>query len=328
MKKYLVTGGLGFIGSNFINTLFAKLVQYNEPFELHCIDKETYAASRNNLECAIAKSENFILHKFDIASQQARNVIRDNVFEFCAHFAAESHVDRSIENPLVFIETNVLGTANLLGAWKDFQNTRFLHVSTDEVYGSILNGEALETDSLDPSSPYSASKAASDLLVLSYIRTYNIDAVVTRCTNNYGLNQNKEKLIPKMIENMILEKPLTVYADGSNVREWIHVLDHVSALLILLEAKKLNYNIYNIGSNLRLSNMEILAEIEKVNPTKNILVEHTDDRPGHDFRYAVNSGRLQKEFAWTPTHKLSEGLMQLVENYNKYRSFEKSAKEI
>lgn len=328
MKKYLVTGGLGFIGSNFINTLFDNLVQAGESFEIHCVDKETYAASIKNLNSNVINSKQFLLHKKDIASEDVRNLIRDNVFEYCAHFAAESHVDRSIQNPLVFIETNVVGTANLLHAWKDFQTGRFLHVSTDEVYGSLNSGEAEEQDPLDPSSPYSASKAASDLLVLSYIRTYKIDAVVSRCTNNYGLNQNHEKLIPKMIENMILGKPLTIYADGSNIREWIHVLDHVAALLMLLRAKKLESNIYNIGSNVRLSNMEILSEIKKVNPTENIQVEHTSDRPGHDFRYAVNSERIQKELNWSTKLKLTDGLKELVENYKKFHSFEKSAEKI
>lgn len=322
MKKYLVTGGLGFIGSNFINSLFKILVSRKEEFQIHCVDKETYAASINNLELDIQKSDRFVLHKIDICGQEVIELMRDNKFAFCAHFAAESHVDRSIEEPSIFLQTNVMGTTNLLNGWRSFQTTRFLHVSTDEVYGSLVNGEATEDSILDPSSPYSASKAASDLLVLSYARTFEIDAVVTRCTNNFGLNQNREKLIPKLICDILNGRNLTIYSDGLNVREWVHVDDHVSALIALLDANKLNSKVYNIGSGIRKTNLEIVDLIMKVSEISDAVVEHTKDRPGHDFRYAVSSKLIHDELKWAPRNNLEFGIEQLVRKFKSTGTFE------
>lgn len=324
MRKYLITGGLGFIGSNFINTLYKQLSQESGEFEIHCIDSQTYAASINNLTREVRKAREFHLHSVDIKSSSVLEIMKEHDFQYCAHFAAESHVDRSITNPLVFVETNVIGTANLLNSWKATQSTRFLHVSTDEVYGSLEFGEADEEHQLDPSSPYSASKAASDLLVLSYIRTFGLDALVTRCTNNFGLNQNNEKLIPKLVENCINGKPLTIYADGKNVREWIHVADHVEALITLLNAEKLNHNVYNIGSGNRKTNLEVLDAIKIVSKISEPMVEHTEDRPGHDLRYAVNSDRIRDEFGWEPIYDLQTGIQELVSNYRLTKTFETS----
>ena len=324
MKKYLVTGGLGFIGSNFINILYKELLMHGEEFQIHCVDKVTYAASLNNLEKGIQQSDQFVLHKIDICGPEVINLMRDNKFTFCAHFAAESHVDRSIEEPSVFLQTNVMGTTNLLNGWRDYQKTRFLHVSTDEVYGSLERGEATEEDILNPSSPYSASKAASDLLVLAYVKTFQIDAVVTRCTNNFGLNQNKEKLIPKLINNTLNGINLGIYSDGLNIREWIHVNDHVMALLFLLEAKNLEKNVYNIGSGIRKTNLEIVEMIKNMSGFPNAVVEHTKDRPGHDFRYAVDSKLLRNELNWIPVAILEEGIMELIKHLRLFGTFETS----
>ncbi len=324
MKRYLVTGGLGFIGSNFINVLHKQLLTRGEEFQIHCVDKETYAASLNNLELEIQNSNRFAHHKIDICGPEIIQLMSQNEFEFCAHFAAESHVDRSIVEPSVFLQTNVMGTTNLLNGWKSFQKTRFLHVSTDEVYGSLESGEALENDPLDPSSPYSASKAASDLLVLAYVRTFHIDAVVTRCTNNYGLNQNKEKLIPKLIYNTLNEKVLGIYSDGLNIREWIHVKDHVRALLCLLEADSLDRRVYNIGSGLRKTNLEIVEIIKRLSGFLDAVVEHTTDRPGHDFRYAVDSSLIQREFKWQPESNLESGIGELINHFKLHGTFETS----
>lgn len=324
MKKYLVTGGLGFIGSNFINVLHKQLLIRGEEFQIHCIDKETYAAALDNLELEIQNSSRFVLHKMDICNPKIIQLMSQNQFEFCAHFAAESHVDRSIEEPSVFLQTNVMGTTNLLNGWRSFQRSRFLHVSTDEVYGSLQSGEALEDDPLDPSSPYSASKAASDLLVLAYIRTFQIDAVVTRCTNNYGLNQNKEKLIPKLIYNTLNGNTLGIYSDGLNIREWIHVKDHVYALLSLLEADRLERKVYNIGSGVRKTNLEIVEIIKRLSGFLDAEVEHTTDRPGHDFRYAVNSSLIRKEFNWAPESNLESGIEELINHFRTHGTFETS----
>jgi dTDP-glucose 4,6-dehydratase len=324
VKKYLVTGGLGFIGSNFINSLYKVLIRRGEEFEIHCVDKETYAASSNNLESEILNSIHFVLHKIDICGPEVINLMRNNNFVFCAHFAAESHVDRSIEEPSIFLQTNVIGTTNLLNGWRNYQTTKFLHVSTDEVYGSLESGEASEEHILDPSSPYSASKAASDLLVLSYIRTFQIDAIVTRCTNNFGLNQNREKLIPKLIFNIMNGSKLGIYSDGLNVREWIHVDDHVSALLALLGANKLKNKVYNIGSGIRKSNLEIVDLIKRISGIEDAVVEHTKDRPGHDFRYAVNSNLLCNELNWTPENNLEVGIEQLISHFRLTGTFETS----
>jgi dTDP-glucose 4,6-dehydratase len=324
VKKYLVTGGLGFIGSNFINVLYRQLLARGEDFQIHCIDKETYAASLNNLELEIQNSTRFVLHKLDICRPEVIELISQNQFEFCAHFAAESHVDRSIEEPSVFLQTNVMGTTNLLNGWRWFQRTRFLHVSTDEVYGSLQSGEALEDDLLDPSSPYSASKAASDLLVLAYIRTFQIDAVVTRCTNNFGLNQNKEKLIPKLIYNTLNGNTLVIYSDGLNIREWIHVKDHVYALLSLLEADRLERKVYNIGSGVRKTNLEIVDIIKRLSGFLDAVVEHTTDRPGHDYRYAVDSSQIRKELNWKPESNLESGIEELINNFRSNGTFETS----
>lgn len=313
MKKYLVTGGFGFIGSNFINNLFDELSAEDSDFEIHCIDVMTYAANENNIRKEIRETSNFIHHEIDITSDAISRIF-DNKFEYCIHFAAESHVDNSINGPEIFTRTNVQGTANLLEKWRLTQNRRFLHVSTDEVYGSLSEGKASEDNILIPSSPYSASKASSDLIALSYSHTFGMDIVVTRCCNNFGPNQHSEKLIPKLIGNCLDSKTLPLYGDGKNIREWIYVDDHSRALLMLAKATALKFSIYNIGSGLELSNREIANEIIRLTQSRSE-IEFVQDRKGHDFRYALNSSRITNETGWSPKTDFKSGIIETVKFY-------------
>lgn len=311
MKKYLVTGGAGFIGSNFINTLFKKLNEAETPFEIHCIDKLTYAGDVNFIEDTVRNSGRFFLHQVNIISSEVSDIFRMHSFASGVHFAAESHVDRSIEGPAVFIETNVLGTANLLEAWRKTQVARFVAVGTDEVYGSLGVGFAKEDAHLNPSSPYSASKTSADLIALSYKKTYQMDVVITRCTNNYGPNQNSEKFIPKMIQNLKNNQELPVYGDGKNSREWIHVSDHVEAILMLLEPSNLAHSIYNIGSGLELSNLQLIEALRRIAVDSKSEIKFVQDRPAHDLRYALDSTRIREEIGWKPRISFEEGLANL-----------------
>ena len=313
MKKYLVTGGFGFIGSNFVNNLFAKLSAVNSDFEIHCIDVMTYAAKKENIKKEIRESENFIHYNIDITSDEIYRIF-ENKFEYCVHFAAESHVDNSIQGPEIFTKTNVLGTAILLENWRQTQKRRFIHVSTDEVYGSLTVGRAREDDTLRPSSPYSASKAGSDLIALSYSHTYGMDVVVTRCCNNFGPNQHHEKLIPKIIGNCQASIALPIYGDGTNIREWIYVEDHTNALIELAKSPSLKFSIYNIGTSLELSNLEIVNEVIRVTKS-NSKIEFVTDRLGHDFRYALDSSRITEEIGWKPMTDFQTGLAQTIASF-------------
>jgi len=310
VKKYLVTGGFGFIGSNFVNRLFANLKEEVSDFEIHCIDVMTYAANKDNINSEILKSSHFIHHEIDITSDEISNIF-ENEFEYCVHFAAESHVDNSIQGPEIFTKTNVLGTANLLEKWRLTQKKRFIHVSTDEVYGSSPEGKASEDSILKPSSPYSASKAGSDLIALSYSHTYGLDVVVTRCCNNFGPNQHPEKLIPKLVGNCLSSKPLPIYGDGKNIREWIYVDDHTNALLQLAKSSSLKSSIYNIGTSLELSNFEIANEVMQLTQSSSE-IEYVKDRAGHDFRYALDSSRIANEIDWKPMTDFRAGLVQTI----------------
>lgn len=313
MKKYLVTGGFGFIGSNFIIELFSRLELINTDFEIHCIDSMTYASDINNLPEKIRKSDNFVHHNLSISSKEIEYIFKDT-FEWCINFAAESHVDRSIEDASPFMITNIIGTNNLLTFWSRTQTGKFLQVGTDEVYGSLKTGSADETHNLAPSSPYSASKASADLVALSFKHTYDTDVVVTRCCNNYGPNQNVEKFIPRMIELAGERKPFELYGSGKQVREWIHVSDHVNALLVILNTKELQSNIYNIGSGLELSNFEVVNLIAAYIYSEPANIISITDRPGHDFRYSLNSARIQKELGWKCLTTFENGLAALISN--------------
>lgn len=311
MKKYFITGGAGFIGSNFINILFARLISIGESFEIHCLDKLTYAGDIDFIDLEVRESGRFFFYKIDIVSKDIFGLFHEHKFYCGVHFAAESHVDRSIAGPMVFMETNVVGTANLLEAWRLTQDSRFVVIGTDEVYGSIDIGLADERTLLNPSSPYSASKTGADLISLAYGKTYNMDVVVTRCTNNYGPNQNIEKFIPKMIRSIKNNQELLVYGDGKNSREWIHVSDHVEALLLIIDSVKLSHSIYNIGSGMELSNLEVISTIRGFALGTTSKIQFIQDRLGHDFRYALDSSRIRAELEWSPKIDFIDGLEAL-----------------
>jgi dTDP-glucose 4,6-dehydratase len=311
MKKYLVTGGFGFIGSNFIIELYSRLEPASKDFEIHCIDSMTYAAEISNLPENIRNSEKFVHHKMDISSQEIQHIFKDK-FEWCINFAAESHVDRSIDDASPFMVTNIIGVSNLLAIWTKTQSGRFLQVSTDEVYGSIEKGSADENYKLLPSSPYSASKASADLIALSIKHTFNTDVVITRCCNNYGLNQNDEKFIPRMIKLAKEAKPFELYGSGKQIREWIHVSDHVKALLLILGTPELSSDIYNIGSGKELSNLEVVNLIAECLQSESARIVNIADRLGHDFRYSLKSNRIQQELTWKCSVSFEDGLTALI----------------
>jgi dTDP-glucose 4,6-dehydratase len=311
MKNILVTGGAGFIGSNFIRYLMQRYREYR----VINYDMLTYAGNLENLS-GVDISPRYIFVKADVCDKAAvENVLRDYKVDAVVHFAAESHVDRSILGPSVFIGTNVLGTTVLLEAARRSGVTRFVHVSTDEVYGSLgTAGKFSETTPLHPNSPYSASKASSDLIALAYFRTYGTPVVVTRCSNNYGPYQFPEKLIPLMIANALNDKPLPVYGDGLNVRDWLFVEDHCSALDVVLHKGK-EGEVYNIGGNNEQANIEIvkliLAELHKPQS----LISFVKDRPGHDRRYAIDAAKIKKDLEWEPLHTFEKGIRETIHWY-------------
>jgi len=322
--KILVTGGAGFIGSNFI----LKQVHETENTILN-LDKLTYAGNPANLR-SIKNHPRYSFIQGDIADQTlVRSILQDFAPDVLVHFAAESHVDRSIEGPLEFVHTNVTGTAVLLNSSLDYwQKTkpgfRFLHVSTDEVYGSLgEDGYFTETTPYDPSSPYSASKAGSDHLVRAWHRTYGFPAIITNCSNNYGPYQFPEKLIPLMIVNCLDEKPLPVYGEGLNVRDWLYVGDHCDALAVVLEKGKLGET-YNIGGHNEKQNIDIVKMIcsllDEMQPRPSgksyqELITYVEDRPGHDLRYAIDARKIQRELGWEPKETFETGLRKTIQWY-------------
>jgi dTDP-glucose 4,6-dehydratase len=307
VKNLLVTGGCGFIGSNFIRLMLEKYPDIN----IINLDKLTYAGNPDNLK-DLEDNPNYAFIKGDICDPgivRAAMKKADRV----VHFAAESHVDRSIEDGSVFVRTNVLGTNTLLQAAQELGIKRFLHVSTDEVYGSILKGSFVETDILTPSSPYSASKAGSDLLALSYHTTHKLPVVVTRCTNNYGPYQFPEKLIPLFVTNLLQGKRVPVYGNGLNVRDWIYVLDHCKAIDFVLQ-NGADGEVYNIGGGEEKTNMEITRSILKRLGKDEHMIEYVRDRPGHDLRYSLDCSKL-KAMGWRPEHNFEEALELTVRWY-------------
>ena len=315
MKRFIVTGGYGFIGSNLVHMLLKK------KFKVFNIDNLSYAAQKYNLKDI--KNKNYLFKKVDINDK--KTLIK--IFKrFKPHgifnLAADTHVDRSIEKSYNFIKNNILGVYNLLETIKEYKKkVRLIHISTDEVYGDILgNKRSSEKYPYLPSSPYSASKASSDLLINSYVRTYKLDAVISNCSNNYGPRQFPEKLIPKMIYNILNNESLPVYAKGKNSREWIYVDDHCEALIKLFY-KGLNGEKYNIGSGMNRSNIYIIKELIKIIEKKKIKIgnkvkiKYVKDRPGHDFRYALDSSKLKKRLNWKPKTSLSKGLTKTIEWY-------------
>ena len=309
-KNIIVTGGLGFIGSNLIDLLISK------KYSVINLDKVSYSSNFYNLK----EHKNNTKYKFikcDLNSKKILNVLLKYRPICIFNLAAETHVDRSIDGPKNFINSNVLGTFNLLEAFKTFSskhNSKLVHISTDEVYGDILKGRSDENYSYKPSSPYAASKAASDHLVYSYIRTYNIPAVISNCSNNYGPKQHPEKLIPKLIYSIINNKELPIYGKGKNSREWLHVKDHCMALFKVFEKGKIG-EFYNIGSNKNLNNIQITKALIKIAKNfitigHNVKIKYIADRPGHDQRYALNSNKIKKKLKWKPQIKFDNGLKE------------------
>jgi dTDP-glucose 4,6-dehydratase len=335
MRTYLVTGGAGFIGSNYIHYMFRK---YDEEIRIINVDKLTYAGNLENLK-DIEKRDNYTFVKADVCDKEAiRKIFRENDIDRVVHFAAESHVDRSIKNPEVFIETNVLGTATMLNAakeaWEKADGTfeegkKFLHVSTDEVYGSLPDdGKSFfyETTPYDPHSPYSASKASSDFIVKSYIDTYHFPANITNTSNNYGPYQFPEKLIPLVINNCLNGKELPVYGDGRNIRDWLFVDDHAKGIDMVQEQGTIGQK-YNIGGHNERRNIDIIKTIihtlqevlpdddpRKANVSED-LITFVTDRKGHDRRYAIAPDKIKAEIGWYPETTFEVGIKKTVEWY-------------
>ena len=317
MKKVLITGGAGFIGANFIYYILDKYKDY----KVFNLDKLTYAANLDNLN-SIQNNNNYTFIKGDICNKEfIENLFEKENFDIVVNFAAESHVDRSISNPDIFINTNVLGTQILLDACKKYSASRFHQVSTDEVYGDLpLDRPDLlfnENNNINPSSPYSASKASADLIVKAYYKTFNLPVTISRCSNNYGRFQHEEKLIPLMIKRALKNEKLPVYGNGLNVRDWLHVYDHCSAIDIIIHEGKLG-EIYNVGGNNEKSNIEIVKQILANLGKSEDLISYIKDRKGHDLRYAIDSLKLQSELNWKPKYKIDEGLKETINWYKNY----------
>ncbi len=335
MRTYLVTGGAGFIGSNYIHYMFEK---YGDDIRIINVDKLTYAGNLENLK-DIEDKANYTFVKADICDKDAiSKIFEENDIDRVVHFAAESHVDRSIKNPEVFVQTNVLGTAVMLNcakaAWENEDGSfkddkRFLHVSTDEVYGSLPDDPDAyfyETTPIDPHSPYSSSKASSDLLVKAYVDTYHFPAIITNCSNNYGPYQFPEKLIPLIINNALAGKNLPVYGDGKNVRDWLYVMDHAKGIDMATEGGRFGER-YNIGGHNEKQNIEIIniiietlqellpdSDPRKANVTKD-LITYVTDRKGHDRRYAIAPDKIKEEIGWFPETMFKDGIRLTIKWY-------------
>lgn len=324
MKKLLISGGAGFIGSHVVRLFVTKYPEY----QIYNLDKLTYAGNLANL-ADIEHLPNYHLLKADIVDGELMlQLFAMHQFDSVIHLAAESHVDRSIANPLEFVMTNVVGTVNLLNAakyhWKDnLEGKRFYHVSTDEVYGSLGDtGYFTEETPYDPHSPYSASKASSDHFVRAYHDTYNLPVVLSNCSNNYGPNQFPEKLIPLFINNIRQNKPLPVYGKGENVRDWLYVVDHARAIDLIFHKGK-DGQTYNIGGHNEWKNIDLIRVIcrimdEKLGReagTSEQLITYVKDRAGHDLRYAIDAGKLQRELGWVPSLQFEEGIRLTIEWY-------------
>ncbi len=321
MKRLIVTGGAGFIGSNFIRMALDELPGW----KIVNLDALTYAGNLENLS-DVEDRENYEFVKADITNPEELDRVFAGGADGVVHFAAESHVDRSVLDPSAFVRTNVVGTQNLLNAARKHGTERFLHVSTDEVYGSLgPEGYFTEETPLAPNSPYSASKAGSDLLVRAAWHTHGFPAVITRCSNNYGPYQFPEKLIPLMITNALEDKPLPVYGDGANIRDWIHVEDHCRALLLVFLSGEPG-EVYNIGGNAERTNIHVVEEILRILGKPRDLITFVKDRPGHDRRYAIDSTKIREKLGWKPSRDFEEGLEETVRWYVDHPSWWKRVK--
>ena len=324
MKKIIVTGGLGFIGSNLIDLLIRK------NFFVINVDKVSYSSNFYNLK-DLKTSNKYKFIKCNIGDKKFKNILFKYKPICIFNLAAETHVDRSIDNPENFIQSNIVCVYKLLEYFKEYSKkfkSKLIHISTDEVYGDILKGRTSEKYPYQPSSPYAASKASSDHLVQSYVRTYKIPAIITNCSNNYGPKQHPEKLIPKLIYNILNNKPLPIYGKGLNSREWIFVKDHCEALFKIFKKGKIG-NFYNIGSNKNLSNLKVckyLIDIgnKKLSLGTKIKINFIKDRPGHDIRYALNSNKIKKELKWSPKTNFRKGIKLTFDWYNENKNYYKT----
>lgn len=324
MRKILVTGGAGFIGSHFVRTALTGGYPWSDGVQITVFDKLTYAGNPANLD-PVRDRPGFRFVQGDICDAEAVDaVMRDQ--DAVVHFAAESHVDRSILGAGDFVRTNVVGTQVLLDAALRHEVGPFVHVSTDEVYGSIAEGSWPETDPVQPNSPYSASKAASDLLALAYHRTHGLDVRVTRCSNNYGPYHFPEKVIPLFITNLLDGKKVPLYGDGMNVRDWLHVDDHCQGLAKVLEKGRPG-EIYNIGGGTELTNKELTDRLLKACGATWDSVEFVEDRKGHDRRYSVDWTKIRTELGYEPRHDFESGLAETVEWYRNNRAWWEPLKE-
>lgn len=317
--KIIVTGGAGFIGSNFILYMLEKY-----DYKIICLDKLTYAGNLENL-AGVMNNKNFKFIHGDISDK----IFVENLFEnekpdIVINFAAESHVDRSIENPNIFLQTNIIGTNILMDACRKSNVKRFHQVSTDEVYGDLPIDKPdlffTESTPINPSSPYSASKASADLLVQSYHRTFNFPATISRCSNNYGPFHFPEKLIPLMIINALNNKDLPVYGEGKNIRDWLYVKDHCKAIDLIIHNGKIG-EIYNIGGHNEKSNIDVVKIILKYLGKPESLIKFVKDRPGHDLRYAINPNKISNELGWIPDTNFETGIANTIEWYLKNKSW-------
>lgn len=314
MKKIIVTGGAGFIGGNFIHYMLKKYDDY----KIICVDALTYAGNMEILE-PVMNNSNLKFIKADIADREAIFKIFEEVYpNIVVNFAAESHVDRSIDNPGIFLQTNVIGTGVLLDASRKYGVERYHQVSTDEVYGDLpLDRTDLfftEETPIHTSSPYSASKASADLLVQSYYRTFKLPVTISRCSNNYGPYHFPEKLIPLMISNALNDKALPVYGKGENVRDWLYVEDHCSAIDMIIHNGRVG-EVYNIGGHNEMTNLEVVKTILKELNKPKSLIKYVTDRPGHDMRYAIDPTKIKNELGWEPTTLFDKGIKKTVKWY-------------
>jgi len=324
MKNILITGGAGFIGSHVVKRFVNKYPNYN----IYNVDNLTYAGNLSNLK-DLEDKKNYFFFKIDIKNHnEILKLFVDKKITDVIHLAAESHVDKSIENSFEFAKTNVLGTLSLLEASKiswnlSSKNNIFYHISTDEVYGSLgLEGSFTEYSKYDPNSPYSASKASSDHFVRAYHKTYGLPILISNCSNNYGPNQHAEKMIPNIINSLLKQIKIPIYGDGKNIRDWLYVDDHCDAIELIFNNGNCGET-YNIGGNYEISNIELANIIIKIfdeirlnnSGTSNKLIEFVSDRPGHDFRYAIDFSKIKKELGWTPKTNFNKGIRETINWY-------------